>query len=170
MNAYVREETYNFGEAFNRMCDIVGIKTQKSLGTVLGISQPSVHYARTRQCIPTTWLLKLVNMGVNPEWILYGHPHKPYMQATDDVPSSGPVRVAADAAALAATTAGSTAQGDSSQGDAGPGQEALQMLGTPMTGAFTGTGHGEVNVGDTVGVSMDAAKETTKETDRFQSI
>lgn len=170
MNAYVREETYNFGEAFNRMCDIVGIKTQKSLGTVLGISQPSVHYARTRQCIPTTWLLKLVNMGVNPEWILYGHPHKPYMQATDDVPSSGPVRVAADAAALAATTAGSTAQGDSSQGDAGPGQEALQMLGTPMTGAFTGTGRGEVNVGDTVGVSMDAAKETTKETDRFQSI
>lgn len=170
MNAYVREETYNFGEAFNRMCDIVGIKTQKSLGTVLGISQPSVHYARTRQCIPTTWLLKLVNMGVNPEWILHGHPHKPYMQTTDDVPPTGPVRVAADAAALAATTAGETTTGDAAPGDAGSGQEALQMLGTPMTGAFIGTGRGEVNVGDTVGVSMDAAKETTKETDRFQSI
>ena len=170
MNAYVREETYNFGEAFNRMCDIVGIKTQKSLGTVLGISQPSVHYARTRQCIPTTWLLKLVNLGVNPEWILYGHPHKPYMQATDDVPSSGPVRVAADAAALAATTAGETTTGDAAPGDAGSGQEVLLMPDTSMSGAFIGTNSYEVAAGGDVGASIGASKETTKETDRFQSI
>ena len=81
---------YDFGEAFDRMCTIVGIKTQKSLGTVLGISQPSVHYARTRQCIPTTWLLKLVHMGINPAWVLNGSPNKPYLQTTDVAPTSGP--------------------------------------------------------------------------------
>lgn len=145
---------YDFDEAFNRMCTVVGIKTQKSLGLVLGISQPSVHYARAKQCIPTTWLLKLAHLGVNPVWILHGDPNKPYLQTTDVAPTSGP----------AATSEFATTR------VIAPGT-VLRGTGTQAKGGCDG--ETTAGTGDTVPAAWEMPNtihEVTKDTGRFQSI
>ena len=81
---------YDFNDAFNRLCEVLGAGRQVSVGKILGVSQPSICYATKRRCIPTTWLLQLATWGINPEWVLRGAPNKPYLKATDEAPSTGP--------------------------------------------------------------------------------
>lgn len=145
---------YDFNEAFSRMCTVVGIKTQKSLGTVLGISQPSVHYARTRQCIPTTWLLKLVHMGVNPAWVLNGDPNKPYLQTTDVAPTSGPASTSEFVTARAVVS-GTVLSGSSTRTTGGCGEETTAGTGDTVPDAWE---------------MPNTIHEVTKDTGRFQSI
>lgn len=88
--AGTRGSRYDFDDAFNRMCEVLGAERQVSVGKILGVSQPSICYALKRRCIPTTWLLQLATWGINPAWILEGSPNKPYLKATDEAPATGP--------------------------------------------------------------------------------
>ena len=90
-------DNYVFEDVMTRIRGAVGATTQKDLCRVFGISQPSIHYAITRQSIPATWLLKIVGWGVNPDWILYGDPYKPYLCQSDAAPDTGPASSTADA-------------------------------------------------------------------------
>ena len=60
-------------EAFRRVFDAAGCRTQAELADLLGIRQSSISDAKRRQAIPAEWLVKLLRLkSINPEWILTG--------------------------------------------------------------------------------------------------
>ena len=43
---------YDFNDAFNRLCEVLGAGRQVSVGKILGVSQPSICYATKRRLAP----------------------------------------------------------------------------------------------------------------------
>lgn len=139
---------YVFEDAMTRIRGAVGAITQKDLCKVFGISQPSIHYAMARQSIPATWLLKIVGWGVNPDWILYGDPYKPYLCQSDAVPDTGP----------ASTTAEAVLKLSSPQTKGGEVMAVRDATDTPPV------------IKVAINIATEPGETETKEEDRFQSI
>ena len=63
----------NFEEIIGRAKLALGIKNQKQLAEILGISPPGITDAKTRGNFPSDWVVKIsINHGINPSWILTG--------------------------------------------------------------------------------------------------
>lgn len=76
-----------FQGALERMQSILGVADQGRIAEKLGKSQPTVHYSISRKCIPSSWLMALLlKFHINPKWILYGSPYKPYLVQSEEVP------------------------------------------------------------------------------------
>lgn len=75
---------YAFGDVFARIMTGCGCTTQQQLARRLGITQPTVYDAMTKQRIPKVWLYRLwEEVGLNPMWVLYGEGHKKYLVPSD---------------------------------------------------------------------------------------
>ena len=62
-----------FSEAYARMCEILGVRTQVELAETLGIRQSSISDAKRRDAVPACWLLTLLERyQINPSWLLTG--------------------------------------------------------------------------------------------------
>ena len=59
--------------AFSRLYEATGCRTQIQLAKLLEIRQSSISDAKKRDSVPAEWLVKLLRLkGINPEWILTG--------------------------------------------------------------------------------------------------
>lgn len=66
------QETLNlFDEAFERIKQATGMRTQVEIAKLLDIRQSSISDAKRRQSIPDSWLIKLYQVyNLNPNWII----------------------------------------------------------------------------------------------------
>ncbi|WP_027184610.1 LexA family transcriptional regulator [Desulfovibrio inopinatus] len=73
-----------FDDAFGRIKNATGAKSQMEVAVLLDIQQSSISDAKRRNSIPAEWLLKLLSRhGLNPEWIQSGK--KPmYLYETEE--------------------------------------------------------------------------------------
>lgn len=63
----------NFEEILMRVYLALGIKNQKQLAEVLGITPPGITDAKNRGAFPSDWVVKIsMKGGVNPAWLLTG--------------------------------------------------------------------------------------------------
>ncbi|EFL53054.1 putative phage repressor [Solidesulfovibrio fructosivorans JJ]] len=74
MNEGIPQETINrFDEAFDRIKQATGMRTQVEIAKLLDIRQSSISDAKRRQSIPDSWLIKLYQIyNLNPNWIIDG--------------------------------------------------------------------------------------------------
>lgn len=73
----------NFEEAYQRVFEVFGVRTQTELAEKLEIRQSSISDAKKRKSIPDGWLIKaIVEEGVHPRWIMTGQGGK-YAVASD---------------------------------------------------------------------------------------
>ena len=64
---------FNFPEAYARIQEATGCRTQTELAAYLGIRQSSISDAKRRGSIPADWLLILLRRkGFNPDWMISG--------------------------------------------------------------------------------------------------
>lgn len=78
----------DFSAAYARMEDSLGVRGQERIGARLGIQQSSVHNSIKKKCLPSNWLMTLLfKYHINPQWILYGDPHKPYLVPAEEAPN-----------------------------------------------------------------------------------
>ena len=145
---------YDFNDAFNRLCEVLGAGRQVSVGKILGVSQPSICYATKRRCIPTTWLLQLATWGIKPAAILKGAPNKPYLQAPDEAPATGP----------AAETAGIMAGMRNRDGDTVAPAEGIARVDPESAGLQPLGGSVNVQISNENGMILGEAQQ------RFESI
>lgn len=62
-----------FRAQFDRICNVLGVRTQVKLADILGIRQSSISDAKRRASIPSDWTMKLFrNHGVNPDYVSDG--------------------------------------------------------------------------------------------------
>ena len=62
-----------FEQAFDRICSIIGKRTQCDVAEYFGVKQSSISDAKRRCSIPDSWLVTLVEReGVNPAWVRRG--------------------------------------------------------------------------------------------------
>jgi hypothetical protein len=68
------QETINlFDEAFERIKQATGMRTQVEIAKLLDIRQSSISDAKRRQSIPDSWLIKLYQIyNLNPNWVIEG--------------------------------------------------------------------------------------------------
>ena len=67
----------NEKNAFSRVLEVSGCRTQVELADMLGIKQSSISDAKKRNAVPAEWLIKLLRLkGINPEWVLTGESPK----------------------------------------------------------------------------------------------
>ena len=63
----------SFEARYNRLLEATGCKTQVELGEFLKIRQSSVSDAKSRNAIPSDWLITLLKKkNINPLWVLNG--------------------------------------------------------------------------------------------------
>lgn len=74
MSEGTTQETINrFDEAFDRIKQATGMRTQVEIAKLLDIRQSSISDAKRRQSIPDSWLIKLYQIyNLNPNWIIDG--------------------------------------------------------------------------------------------------
>ena len=61
----------SFEARYNRLLEATGCKTQVELGEFLRIRQSSVSDAKSRNAIPSDWLITLLKKkNINPLWVL----------------------------------------------------------------------------------------------------
>lgn len=91
---------YRFEDAVERIRRVTGAKTQKELGEILGIKQPSISDAFSRKSLPPQWFLILLHkFGANPDWLaegvgpVYLQPDKARFRDIEDPELAGPVLV-----------------------------------------------------------------------------
>lgn len=78
---------YDFFAALARIQDVVGARAQEDIGSKLGIRQSSVSYSIRNRNLPNNWLMTLVRKyHVNPDWIIFGEPHKPFLVPSEEAP------------------------------------------------------------------------------------
>jgi len=102
MSSLTAARTENFDDAYARIREALGIRTQMQLAELLGIRQSSISDAKRRESIPSDWLMTLaIDHGLHPVWMLTGKGGK-YMvasdQSTDMLLGSEMDRIKADAA------------------------------------------------------------------------
>ncbi len=62
-----------FATFFDRIMEVVGIRSQRELAEALGISRSSVSSAKSRGSVPPRWILKLAqDHKINTDWLLTG--------------------------------------------------------------------------------------------------
>ncbi|MBG3875564.1 bacteriophage CI repressor [Desulfovibrio oxamicus] len=83
MSSLTAARTENFDDAYARIREALGIRTQVQLAEVLCIRQSSISDAKRRGSIPSDWLLTLgLDHGLHPVWVLTGTGGK-YLVASD---------------------------------------------------------------------------------------
>lgn len=84
------KKSYNFQNAYRRLCNICGVLTQTQVAGVMGCSQASVAGFIKREKMPDSWLMKLtLKYNINPRWLLWGDEHKMFLSPTDKDPGNG---------------------------------------------------------------------------------
>ena len=62
-----------FQDAYERILQSTGLRTQTDVAALLGVKQSSISDAKRRNHIPDSWILTLFNKkGLNPSWIRTG--------------------------------------------------------------------------------------------------
>ena len=62
-----------FQDAYERILQSTGLRTQTDIAAMLGVKQSSISDAKRRNHIPDSWILTLFNKkGLNPSWIRTG--------------------------------------------------------------------------------------------------
>jgi len=96
-----------FSKVVKRVYAECKIDGQLELARILEVSPPSVHRGFKDKALPARWLLTLMRKyNLNPDWLMYGEPHKKYMVATDAVPTSTELPAATEPAAVTEKTDG----------------------------------------------------------------
>lgn len=62
----------NIVEQIERLISALGLKNQRHLSAVLGISPARITDAKIRGAIPSEWLVKAAENGINPAWVKTG--------------------------------------------------------------------------------------------------
>ena len=72
-----------FQDAYERILQSTGLRTQTDVAALLGVKQSSISDAKRRNHIPDSWILTLFNKkGLNPSWIRTGEGPQ-YVAGTD---------------------------------------------------------------------------------------
>ena len=75
-----------FQDAYERILQSTGLRTQTDIAAMLGVKQSSISDAKRRNHIPDSWILTLFNKkGLNPSWIRTGEGPQ-YVAGTDTPP------------------------------------------------------------------------------------
>ena len=75
-----------FQNAYERILQSTGLRTQTDVAALLGVKQSSISEAKRRNHIPDSWILTLFNKkGLNPSWIRTGEGPQ-YVAGTDVQP------------------------------------------------------------------------------------
>ena len=75
-----------FQDAYERILEVTGTRTQMDVAAFLGVRQSSISDAKRRNAVPVTWLITLLNkMHVSPEWVQTGEGPR-YLTGTDTQP------------------------------------------------------------------------------------
>ena len=75
-----------FQDAYERILQSTGLRTQTDIAAMLGVKQSSISDAKRRNHIPDSWILTLFNKkGLNPSWIRTGEGPQ-YVAVTDTQP------------------------------------------------------------------------------------
>lgn len=81
------KKSFDFTSAVSRIFESLDVNIQSKLANALGLAQPTINYSLSRGTIPTSWLIALLRKNsLNPDWILYGEPHKKYLVPSDTKP------------------------------------------------------------------------------------
>ena len=76
-----------FQDAYERILQSTGLRTQTDVAALLGVKQSSISDAKRRNHIPDSWILTLFNKkGLNPSWIRTGEGPQ-YVAGTDTPPT-----------------------------------------------------------------------------------
>lgn len=76
-----------FQDAYERILQSTGLRTQTDIAALLGVKQSSISEAKRRNHIPDSWILTLFNKkGLNPSWIRTGEGPQ-YVEGTDTPPT-----------------------------------------------------------------------------------
>ena len=76
----------SFQDAYERILQSTGLRTQTDVAAMLGIKQSSISEAKRRGRIPNPWLMTLFSeRGLNPTWIRTGEGPQ-YVAVTDAQP------------------------------------------------------------------------------------
>lgn len=63
----------SFQDAYERILQSTGLRTQTDVAAMLGVKQSSISDAKRRNHIPDSWILTLFNKkSLNPSWIRTG--------------------------------------------------------------------------------------------------
>ena len=82
----------SFQDAYERILQSTGLRTQTDIAAMLGVKQSSISNAKRRNHIPDSWILTLFNKkglnkkGLNPSWIRTGEGPQ-YVAGTDTPPT-----------------------------------------------------------------------------------
>ena len=75
-----------FQDAYERILQSTGLRTQTDVAALLGIKQSSISEAKRRGRIPNPWLMTLFSKkGLNPTWVRTGQGPQ-YVAVTDTQP------------------------------------------------------------------------------------
>lgn len=76
-----------FQDAYERILQSTGLRTQTDVAALLGIKQSSISEAKRRGHIPNPWLMTLFSKrGLNPTWVSTGEGPQ-YVEGTDTPPT-----------------------------------------------------------------------------------
>ena len=76
-----------FQDAYERILQSTGLRTQTDVAALLGIKQSSISEAKRRGHIPNPWLMTLFSKrGLNPTWVCTGEGPQ-YVAGTDTPPT-----------------------------------------------------------------------------------
>ena len=85
--AFTGELAMPFQDAYERILQSTGLRTQTDVAALLGVKQSSISDAKRRNHIPDSWILTLFNKkGLNPSWIRTGEGPQ-YVAGTDTPPT-----------------------------------------------------------------------------------
>ena len=77
-----------FQDAYERILQATGLRTQSEVTALLGVKQSSISDAKQRKHIPDPWLMTLFSKkGLNPIWIRTGEGPQ-YVAGTDAQPEA----------------------------------------------------------------------------------
>ena len=63
----------SFQDAYERILQSTGLRTQTDVAAMLGVKQSSISDAKRRNHIPDSWIMTLFSKrGLNPTWIRTG--------------------------------------------------------------------------------------------------
>ncbi len=62
----------NIVEQIERLISALGLKNQRHLSALLGISPARITDAKNRGAMPSEWLVKASEKGINPAWVKTG--------------------------------------------------------------------------------------------------
>ena len=77
----------SFQDAYERILQSTGLRTQTDVAAMLGVKQSSISDAKRRNHIPDSWIMTLFSKrGLNPTWIRTGEGPQ-YVAGTDTPPT-----------------------------------------------------------------------------------